>query len=88
MARAVIEAILITSTGTRPKTYDLLADTGAGSDRAKFELVLDEFDCRAYGRRTSYRVELGGAFSESFLIYLVRIQIPQLSLDHSEMGVA
>lgn len=80
--RPKIEVVLVTRSGTRPRTFDLLADTGGGTNRARFELVLDESDCLIYGRRSTHSVQLGGAFFGTFSIYLVRAQIPQLQFDH------
>jgi hypothetical protein len=90
MARAIwplyhgrpnIEAILLSRSGTRSRTCNLLADTGGGSDQANFELVLDEYDCRAYGKRTTYTVQLVGKYSGTYSVYVVRVQIPQLLFD-------
>jgi hypothetical protein len=60
----------------------LIADSGAGTARAGFELLLHENDCQVCGGIPSYPVTLGGAYTGSFAVYVVRIQIPALGLDH------
>jgi hypothetical protein len=60
----------------------LIADSGAGTARAGFELLLREDDCQVCGGIPSYPVTLGGAYTGSFAVYVVRIQIPALGLDH------
>jgi hypothetical protein len=59
----------------------LLADTGAGSDLALFELILDEDDCLTCGGKFAGMLPLRGAFAGSFPTYFVRIRIPQLGFD-------
>jgi hypothetical protein len=60
---------------------DLLADTGAGTDRAGFDLLLAEQDCLDCGGLRVRHVVLGGAYSGSFPVYLVRVQVPGLTFD-------
>jgi hypothetical protein len=56
----------------------LIADTGAGSDRASFELVLTETDCRRLGGVVMGQAQLGGAYSGWFNVFMIDIQIPSL----------
>lgn len=79
--RPRIEIVLTRTPGGRPTTRDLLADSGAGSDQAGFEIVLDENDCLTCGGRPEKMIRVGGAVAGSFRIYRVRIQIPQLGFD-------
>lgn len=69
---------------------NLLADTGAGTARAGFELLLDERDCLQAGGRPAQSVSLGGAYVGSYSVYVVRIRIPILSFDRHvrSVGVA
>lgn len=60
----------------------LLADTGAGSMRSGFEVVLTESDCLTFGRQMSRPVLLRGAYSGTFPVYWVHITIPALEFDH------
>jgi hypothetical protein len=60
----------------------LIADTGAATAQAGFELVLQENDCLVCGGIPSHPVTLGGAYIGSFPVYVVRLQIPALSFDH------
>jgi hypothetical protein len=60
----------------------LIADTGAGTAQAGFELLLHDNDCQLCGGIPSYPVTLGGAYTGSFPVYVVRIQIPALGFDH------
>jgi hypothetical protein len=56
-------------------------DTGAGTSRAGFELLLDEQDCRDCGGPQIRFVVLGGAYAGSFPVYLLRVQVPGLAFD-------
>ncbi len=73
-----IEIVLAYALSGSPTTRNLLADTGAGSDRALFELILDENDCITCNGNLAGTVQLGGAYSGSFPVYSVRVTIPQL----------
>jgi hypothetical protein len=59
----------------------LVADTGAGSRQSVFQLILAENDCLQCGGILMGRVQLGGAYSGWFPVYLVRVRIPQLNFD-------
>jgi len=69
-------------------TRTLLADTGAGSRNAPFELVLSERDCRQFRVWRAGRVNLGGAYAGLFSIYIVRIEIPALAFGGHVTAVA
>jgi hypothetical protein len=56
----------------------LVADSGAGHARSAFQLVLRNADCLSSRGTLVGQVQLGGAYSGQFPIYLVRIQIPLL----------
>jgi hypothetical protein len=56
----------------------LLADTGAGSRRGKFQLILDEDDCLLCGGLPFPSVTLRGAFAGSYPVYVVPVGIPAL----------
>jgi hypothetical protein len=58
-----------------------LADTGAGTRRSGFELLLAEQDCLDCGGPPVRRIILGGAFTGSFPVYLLRVRVPGLSFD-------
>lgn len=78
-----IEIVLTQALDGRETFRNLLADTGAGSDRALFELILDETDCLTCGGNPKGTVQLGGAYAGSFPLYGLRIIIPQLGFDHN-----
>ena len=59
----------------------LLADTGAGSATAPFELLLDEHDCVLCGGKPTSMTFVSGAYFGSFPLYMVRIRIPILGFD-------
>ena len=64
--------------GAQPLVRTLLADTGAGSRRAGFSLILLEQDCLLCGGNPLGRVALGGAYTGSFPTYAVSVQLPAL----------
>jgi hypothetical protein len=82
LGRPMIEVILKKTRGNLQTTLDLLADTGGGTDQARFELVLEEYACRTYATRAGYNIRLRGFFVGLFPVYLVQIQIPDLAFDH------
>ena len=80
--RPIIEVILTLAQGGQPFGRTLLADTGAGMLGAAFEIVLDENDCVLCGGIASQKlVTLGGAYSGSFPVYSLRVQLPSLGVD-------
>lgn len=80
--RPMVRVLLtLAATGQQVSRY-LVADTGAGTARSGFELVLAEQDCLACGGMPFQAVLLGGAYAGSFPIHLMRVQVPELSFDH------
>lgn len=79
--RPSIQIILENASGTRSIVRTLLADTGAGTLRSAFEILLDEVDCLTFGGIWSTMAGLSGAYAGSFPVYFVRVQIPQLNFD-------
>jgi len=77
----IIEVNLALAQGGQTVLRRLLADTGAGTATAGFELLMDEHDCLLCGGTPTQPVVLGGAYSGTFPIYLVRVQLPLLSFD-------
>lgn len=67
--------------GSVPRT--LLADTGAGSVRSRFELVLLEKDCADCGGNFVQFAQLQGAVTGLYPVFGVRVQIPQLGFDQN-----
>jgi hypothetical protein len=61
-------------------TRTLLADTGAGTLRSGFELILTEKDCRTYGDRPSQSISLRGAYEGSYKVYVIHLSIPEIRL--------
>ena len=78
--RPVIEIVLCAS-GGHDLVRSLVADTGAGTRQSVFQLILDENDCLQCGAILIDHVQLGGAYSGVFPIYLVDIRLPQLNFD-------
>lgn len=66
---------------------NLLADPGAGSQFSGFELILDEHDCLLCGGNPLQPVTLGGAYTGSFPIYLLPIQVPALGFAQNVRAV-
>jgi hypothetical protein len=62
---------------------DLVADSGAGSLQSPFELILSERDCLSCGGHIIKTVRLGGAYSGSYPLYVVRVEVPLLGFKHN-----
>jgi hypothetical protein len=77
----MIEVTLTLASSGQTVVQRLLADTGAGTASAGFELLMDEQDCLLCGGSPSRPVVLGGAYAGSFPIFLLRVQIQSLSFD-------
>jgi hypothetical protein len=77
----IIEVVLTMAQGGQKTSRILLADTGAGTAVARFELILDETDCLLCGGASAQTLKLGGAYAGSFPRYFLRVQIPQLNFD-------
>jgi hypothetical protein len=87
--RPIIQVVLTFAQGGQKVTRSLLADTGAGSELAPFEMILDENDCLLCGATASHMVTLGGAYTGPFPRYDISIEIPLLgySADVVTIGV-
>jgi hypothetical protein len=79
--RPMIQLDLTPMSGGQALTRTLLADTGAGTMQAAFELLLAEQDCLACGGIALPDVVLGGAYAGSFPAYLLQVRIPKLGFD-------
>jgi hypothetical protein len=74
--RPSVEIVFPQSRGKRVRR--LIADTGAGDGQSTFQLVLMETDCVSSKGVLVGEVQLGGAYSGQFRVYLVKIEIPLL----------
>jgi hypothetical protein len=77
----VIQLLLTLAQSGQKVTRTLLADTAAGNSQGQFEIILLQGDCLARGSRLAKTVVLGGAYSGSHPLYLVHVEIPQLSFN-------
>jgi hypothetical protein len=75
--RPNIEVRLPLATGRRIRR--LIADTGGASDKAPFELILLDEDCKTVNGIVEGEVSLAGAYSGWFSVYSVKVEIPKLS---------
>ena len=78
-----IEVVLFQAIDGCQTTRNLLADTGAGSNQALFDLILEESDCLTCEGNPTGLVQLGGAYSGAFPLYSLRVAIAQLRFDHN-----
>jgi hypothetical protein len=76
--RPRVEVVLTLAQGGQPLPRTLLADTGAGSQASDFQLILDEDDCVLCGGNPLPHIQLGGAYSGSFPMYAISVQLPAL----------
>lgn len=85
--RPMVQVVLALAPGGHPVTRNLLADSGAGSRFAAFELVLDEDDCLLCGGNPDRQVTLGGSYRGSFPLYVLRVRIPVLGFEDDVRAV-
>src|SRR5262245_16613614 len=76
-----IRVVLTLKAANQPLPLFLLADTGAGNNTSRFELVLEESDCLLCGGKASATVGLGGAYAGYYPVYILQVQIPELGFD-------
>ena len=76
--RPNIEIVLTLALDGKPSPRTLLADTGAGSRQAGFDLILDEDDCVLCGGLHLFTATLRGAYKGAFPVYSVRVDLPSL----------
>ena len=67
--------LTVTATG-QPHPRTLLADTGAGSRNAHFELILNEIDYLRCGGLPLFKRALRGAYTGLFWVYEIAVRIP------------
>ena len=85
--RPVVEIDLISTAGEK-LTRRLLADTGAGTNEAPFELILPDSDCVSCGGNPGQPVVLGGAYTGAFPVYVIRVQIEAVGFDQYVRAVS
>jgi len=66
--RPGVQVVLTQTAMGQPLPRTLLADTGAGTRNAPFELILDEADCRRCGGLPLFVRPLRGAYSGNFWV--------------------
>jgi hypothetical protein len=77
--RPCIEIVLTLLPNGQPQPRTLVADTGAGSFHAGFELILEEDDCLLCGGIVVGTGLLRGAYVGAFPFYDLAVQIPGLN---------
>jgi hypothetical protein len=82
-ARPSVQVVLTLAEGGQSLVRNLLADTGAGSLLSGFELILDEDDCLLCGGNPLEPITLGGAYTGTYPIYLLPVQIPALGFSRN-----
>jgi hypothetical protein len=79
--RPIVQVQLVDTASGHKVSRTLLADSGAGSLDALFELILSASNCQQYmGLRGSDDVALGGAIVGTYPIYTVQVEIPELTV--------
>lgn len=76
--RPGVQVVLTLTPAGKPLSRILLADTGAGSQISRYELILDENDCLLCGGIPYLSVRLGGAYAGWFTVYNLDVQLPAL----------
>jgi hypothetical protein len=82
-----VEVILTLTQGGYPFPRTLLADTGAGSRAAGFDLVLPEAECLMCGGIWFPPVPLGGTYLGSFPLYELAVGVPALGFNQRLFAV-
>jgi hypothetical protein len=82
-----VEVILTLAQGGQPYPRVLLADTGAGSQNAGIDLILDEDDCLLCGGFSYASIRLGGAFVGTYPVYDLPVAVPALGFAMSLRAV-
>jgi hypothetical protein len=82
-----VQIVLTLTQGDQPLPRTLLADTGAGSRTAPFQLILDEDDCILCGGNPLQPVILGRAYAGPFPTYDLPVRIPALGFDQRLLAV-
>jgi len=85
--RPCVEVMLAAAAAGQQSSRLLLADTGAGSRNAPFELILDEDDCLLCGGLAGFSITLGGAYTGVFPIYDLAVRVPALGFDQNLRAV-
>ena len=79
--RPIVQLQLVNTASGHTVTRTLLADTGAGTLDAPFELILRVDDCQRYMvLQSSDDVALGGAIVGTYPIYAMQVGIPELTV--------
>ncbi len=81
--RPEIQVEVSLSSGGPVLVRRLVADTGAGTDQSLFQLLFLEIDCLRCGGIPMGYVQLGGAYTGSFPLYLVAVRIAILNFDEA-----
>lgn len=76
--RPAIQLFLTRALDGQMSPRTLLADTGAGSRQAGFDLILEEDDCLLCGGIALSTVTLRGAYTGTLPVYALHIQLPTL----------
>jgi hypothetical protein len=76
--RPAVELSLVDPLSGQPHKRKLLADCGAGSALAPFELVLTEEDCLRFAIDDGDLIRLRGAFAGEFRTYAVQVRMSEL----------
>jgi hypothetical protein len=79
--RPCVRLVFTLEPGGQASPRNLLADTGAGSSKSVFDLILDEHDCILCGGLPGAAVTLGGAYAGKFPLYDIAVKCPELDFD-------
>jgi hypothetical protein len=79
--RPSVQIVLTLTASGQPFPRTLLADTGAGSRKASFDLILAANDCLLCSGLVGQFMNLRGAYTGSFPVYNLRVQVPALAFD-------
>jgi hypothetical protein len=79
----MIQILLTVAQSGQAVSRCLLADTGAGPAHCGFDLLMLQSDCLLCGGKPAQPVVLGGAYTGSHAVYLLRARLPVLGFDRN-----
>jgi hypothetical protein len=79
----MVKVVLTQAADGQQVSRQLLGDTGAGTEQDNLKIFLTEADCLLCGGSSVPPVLVGGAYTGTFPVYILRVQVPALDFNSS-----